>query len=309
MQDRRTLRQVNLNLLAVLAVLVEERGVSAAAERLNLSQSATSHALQRLRKLLNDELLTRQGGSMRPTPVAMRLVGALRLALGQIAAALNERETFDPATSTRTFVLRISEYLAPTLLAPLCTLLRRIAPEVCLVVLPIGTPEMQGIEPGEIHIRAERGRRNSARPTSRTLFEDEFAVMMSASHPAAGDTMTLDRYVSLRHLKVTADAVGTNMIDEALGRLGLSRDVVMSVPSWFEIRRVVAETDMIAAVPRHWMMDPALIAGCVCHHLPLSAVVLSVDLTWHQSDADDGGEIWLRDILAHLLKPQTEAGA
>ncbi|MGI4796586.1 MAG: LysR family transcriptional regulator [Janthinobacterium lividum] len=298
-----------MNLLAVLAVLVEERGVSAAAERLSLSQSATSHALQRLRKLLNDELLTRDGSSMRPTPVAMRLLDAVRPALEQIAAALNERETFDPATSTRTFVLRISEYLAPTLLAPLYTLLRRIAPEVRLVVLPIGTPEMRGIEPGEIHIRAERGRRNSARPTSRTLFEDEFAVMMSASHPAAGDVMTLDRYVSLRHLKVTADAVGTNMIDEALGRLGLSRDVIMSVPSWFEIRRVVAETDMIAAVPRHWMMDPTLIAGCVCHQLPVSGVVLSVDLTWHPSGANDGGEVWLRDMLARLLKTQTEAGA
>ncbi|MGI4793965.1 MAG: LysR substrate-binding domain-containing protein [Janthinobacterium lividum] len=186
------------------------------------------------------------------------------------------------------------------------SLLRRTAPEVRLVILPIGPPEMRGIEPGEIHIRAERGRRGSARPTSRTLFEDEFAVMMSATHPAARDAMTLDRYVSLRHLKVTADAVGTNMIDEALGRLGLSRDVVMSVPSWFEIRRVVAETDMITAVPRHWMMDPSLIAGCVCHDLPLSAVVLSVDLTWHQWDADDSGEAWLRDMVTRLLKPRAE---
>lgn len=309
MRRQKTLRQIDLNLLSVLEVLVEERSVTVAAERLNLSQSATSHALQRLRKLLNDELLTREGGAMRPTPVAMRLMGSVRPALGQIAAALNERETFDPATSTRTFVLRISEYLAPTLLAPLCSLLRRTAPEVRLVVLPIGTPEVRGIEPGEIHVRAERGRRNSARPTSRTLFEDEFAVMMSATHPAAGDTMTLDRYVSLRHLKVTADAVGTNMIDEALARLGLSRDVVMSVPSWFEIRRVVAETDMITAVPRHWMRDPSLTAGCVCHDLPLSAVVLSVDLSWHQWDADDSGEAWLRDILTQLLTSQTVAGA
>lgn len=306
MRGPKTLRQVDLNLLAVLEVLVEEGSVSAAAERLSLSQSATSHALQRLRKLLNDELLTREGGKMRPTPVAMRLMGSVRPALGQIAAALNERESFDPATSTRTFVLRISEYLAPTLLAPLCALLRRTAPEVRLVILPIGPPEMRGIEPGEIHIRAERGRRSSARPTSRTLFEDGFAVMMSAAHPAARDTMTLDRYVSLRHLKVTADAVGTNMIDEALGRLGLSRDVVMSAQSWFEIRRVVAETDMIAAVPRHWMRDPTLIAGCVCHDLPLSTVVLSVDLTWHQWDADDGGDVWLRDIVTRLLRPRAE---
>lgn len=307
MRSPKTLRQVDLNLLAVFEVLVEERSVSAAAERLNLSQSATSHALARLRTLLNDQVLTRDGGAMRPTPTALRLMGSVQPALGQIAAALNERETFDPATSRRSFVLRISEYLAPTLLAPLCTLLRHTAPDVRLVILPVGTPELRGIEPGEIHIRAERGRRTSARPTSRTLFEDEFAVMMSATHPAAMETMTLDRYVSLPHLKVTADAVGTNMIDESLGRLGLSRDVVMSVPSWFEIRRVVAQTDLITAVPRHWMTDPSLIAGCVCRDLPLSDVVLSVDLTWHQWDADDRGDIWLRDILTRLLKPRFAA--
>jgi DNA-binding transcriptional LysR family regulator len=306
MRGAKTLRQVDLNLLAVLEVLVDQRSVSAAAERLNLSQSATSHALQRLRRLLDDEVLIRDGGAMRPTPVAMRLMGSIRPALGQIAAALNERESFDPATSTRSFVLRTSEYVAPTLLAPLCTSLRRTAPGVRLTVLPIGTPEARGVAPGEVHIRAERGRRISARPTSQTLFEDDFVVMMSAAHPAAGQAMTLERYVSLPHLKVTADAVGTNMIDDALERLGMRRDIVMSVPSWFEMRRVVAETDLIAAVPRHWTMNASLVADCVCHDLPLDAVVLSVDLTWHQGDADDGGGSWLRDIMARLLMPRSD---
>jgi DNA-binding transcriptional LysR family regulator len=214
--DVMSLRQVDLNLLTVLEVLVERRSVSDAAHRLGLSQSATSHALQRLRRLLNDEVLVRSGGMMQPTPAALGLLEAVQPALAQIAAALSEKDSFDPATSSRSFVLRMSEYMGSTILAPLCTVLRRTAPGVRLAVLPMATPGERGIEPGEVHLRAERTRRTSTRPTAQTLFEDEFTVIMAATHPAASQTMTLDRYVSLPHLKVTADAVGTNMIDEAL---------------------------------------------------------------------------------------------
>lgn len=298
-----TLRKIDLNLLTILEVLVERRSVSGAAEGLGLSQSAASHALQRLRRLLNDEVLVRRCGSMHPTPAALHLMEAVRPALAQIAAALDEKgDTFDPATSTRTFVLRTSEYVAPTLLMPLCTLLRRTAPGVRLAVLKVGTRQEHGIEPGEIHLRAERGRRTTARPTSRTLFEDEFTVMMAATNPAAGRPLTLERYVSLPHLKVTADAVGTNMIDEALGQLDLRRNIVMSVPSWFEMRRVVLGTDLIAVVPRHWIADPAFAAGCAFRDLPLEGITLLVELIWHPRDAEDGGIGWLRREITKLLE-------
>ena len=296
-----TRRQVDLNLLTMLDVLVEQRSVSAAAECLGLSQSAASHALQRLRRLLNDDVLVRSGGTMQPTRAALRLMKTIRPALAQIDAALNEKSDFDPATSTRNFVLRISEYVAPTLLTPLCTLLRRTAPNVRLAVLPVGTRQEHGIEPGEIQLRAEGGRRTSARPTSRTLFEDEFAVVMAATHPAANKPLTLDCYVSLPHLKVTADAVGTNMIDEALEQLGQRRNIVMSVPSWFEMRRVVLGTDLIAVVPRHWIADAAFAAGCVYRDLPIDGIALSVELIWHARDVEDSGINWLCEIVATLL--------
>ena len=295
------LRQVDLNLLTVLEVLVERRSVSDAAQRLGLSQSAASHALQRLRRLLNDDVLVRRGGAMQATPAALRLMDAVRPALAQIAAAMNEKSNFDPATSTRSFLLRISEYVAPSLLTPLCTLLRRTAPNVRLALLPVGTRQEHAIEPGEIQLRAERGRRTSSRPTSEVLFEDEFIVMMAAAHPAAEDAMTLDRYISLPHLKVTADAVGTNMIDEALEGLGLTRNIVMSVPSWFEMRRVVMGTDLIAVVPRHWTAAPAFVAGCICRSLPLEQIALSVELIWHARDVDDGGLTWMRDSVSSVL--------
>jgi DNA-binding transcriptional LysR family regulator len=300
------LRTIDLNLLTVLDALVEQRSVSNAAVQLRLSQSATSHALQRLRQRLNDEVLVRRGGSMQPTPLALRLLETIRPALAQIATVLGEKSSFDPESSTRAFVLRISEYVSPTVLTPLCTHLRRTAPGVRLNVLPVGAPQERGIEPGEIHLRAERGRRTAARPTSRVLFEDRFAVVMAATHPAAAEPLTLQRYLSLPHIKVMADAVGTNMIDEALEALGLQRRVVMSVSSWFEMRRVVLGTDLVAAVPKHWTADAGFATGCACRDLPLDGVTLSVELAWHARDSGDSGIAWMRELLSGLCRGKTE---
>jgi DNA-binding transcriptional LysR family regulator len=297
------LRNFDLNLLVVLDGVVQHRSVSAAAARLRLSQSAVSHALQRLRHLLNDELLVREGGAMRPTPAAIRLMETVRPALAQLAAVLSEKDSFDRSTSTRSFVLRMSEYVAPSVLTPLCALLRRDAPCVRLTVLPVGgAPEDHSVEPGELHLRAERSARTLARPTSRVLFEDDFVVLMADNHPSAAKPLTLEQYVALSHIKVAAYAVGTNMIDDALRRLGLTRNIVMTVPSWFAMRGLVAGTDLVAVVPRHWTADPGFAAGCARRDLPLRDVALSVELGWHPRDAGDGGIAWLRDTVAQLLR-------
>jgi DNA-binding transcriptional LysR family regulator len=100
------LKDVDLSLLVVLSTLVEFRSVSRTAAEMNLSQSATSHALRRLRRMFDDELLVRRDGMMQPTPAALRFTEVLRPALTQVATLLDERRSFDPRTSTRPFVLR-----------------------------------------------------------------------------------------------------------------------------------------------------------------------------------------------------------
>jgi DNA-binding transcriptional LysR family regulator len=303
-------QKVDLNLLAALDVLIAERNVSRAAGTMGLTQSALSHALQRLRVIFDDELLVRSGGAMQPTPAALRIAEALRPALSQIDTILNLRSRFDAPTSTRTFVLRASEYVAPFLLGPLCARLRQNAPGLKLTVLPFdGPPQEPRIEPGELHLRAERASRKMVRPTSRLLFEDDFVVLMAAGHGNADIPLTLERYVSLPHLKVVADAVGTNMIDDALRRQGLTRNIVLTVPSWFEMRRVIASTDLVAAIPRHWARDPGFAPDCVCRDLPLDQVVLGVELVWHPRDAAEPGNLWLREVIAAVFAATQDAFA
>ncbi len=149
-----------------------------------------------------------------------------------------------------------------------------------------------------------------ARPSSLLLFEDNFVVLLllAENHACAGTPLTLDRYMSLPHLKVTADAVGTNMIDDALRKLGLVRNIVLTVPSWFEMRRVIAGTDLIAVVPRHWAGNAAFSAGCVSRDLPLPGIALSVELVWHPRDTSDMGHAWLRALIARQFSAGPERG-
>jgi DNA-binding transcriptional LysR family regulator len=132
-----------------------------------------------------------------------------------------------------------------------------------------------------------------------------FVVLMSRTHPQARRSMTLDRYIELAHLKVAAAAVGTNMIDDALSSRRLRRNVMLTVPSWFEMRGVIATTDLVGAIPRRWAGEPVFSAGCVSQHLPLEEVIFAVDLRWRLRDARDPGHRWLRSLIEQALPPAT----
>src|SRR3954451_15709177 len=130
------LADVDINLLVAFDALMSERGVTAAANRMHVGQSAMSATLLRLRRLLDDPVLVRTGRTMSPTPLALSLTGPIRDALDQIDRLLTERPTFDPTRDHRTFSIMASEYATVAVLHPLNVKLRKIAPNVRLRIFP-----------------------------------------------------------------------------------------------------------------------------------------------------------------------------
>jgi DNA-binding transcriptional LysR family regulator len=301
------LRSVDLNLLVVFEAVVDERSVSRAAERLGLTQSAVSHALARLRKVFGDELVVRGPHGMEPTPRALHIAEAVTTSLGQVQQVIDEQQRFDPKTSARNFTLRVSEYVAPFLLPPLCAALRAEAPGLTLRVLPFHPGAgSSAVEPSELHVRLSPQEEPPTGFTCRRLLEGEFVVLMSRSHPQAGRQMTLARYLELPHVKIAAPAIGTNLIDDVLAKRGLERSLVLTVSSWFEIRGVVASTDLVVAIPRRWVADPAFSEGCVWQPLPLEEVTFTVDLRWRARDGRDPGLVWMSELVARALGPASD---
>lgn len=117
MVKRHRLQRLDLNLLLAFDVLIEECNVTRAAERLNVGQPAMSASLAKLRKILDDPLLVREGRQLRPTPVALELVSSVREGLDLIGGAVDSRQSFDPATGRRTFTIMASDYVLVLFLA------------------------------------------------------------------------------------------------------------------------------------------------------------------------------------------------
>lgn len=298
------LRSVDLNLLVVFDAIIRERSVTTAANRLAMTPSAVSHALGRMRVMFNDEIIQRTDRGFEPTPRALQLAALVGEGLKTIEWAIEDQTSFDPLRSKRVLTLHVSDYVGAFLMPTLCERLRKEAPSVRLVVERLAVNQ-ERIDPGEIQLRVGW----MPRPYEyrrQQVFADEFSVVMRPDHEAAHQPLSLETYVGLLHLKVSPTATGTAMIDEALAKRGLTRNVVVTVANWSEVARIVERTDLIAAVPRHWAaLDPRM-SGLVHHPLPLNDVKFTVDQCWHPSHDRDPGHRWFRSLLSQIFKEAQE---
>ncbi len=180
------LRSVDLNLLVIFDALMSERSVTRAAEKVGISQSAMSHALRRLRATFKDDLIRRPRSGMVPTRRALELIEPIRAALRGIEHAVGEPQHFDPATSERTFRLRLSAYLTSCLMSRLIVRLHRDAPRLKLYFdqLPIATdPDFH--DAGDIQLRVCCREPPGPEWRQKRLLKDRFVVVMRCDHPAA----------------------------------------------------------------------------------------------------------------------------
>ncbi|ANN79995.1 LysR family transcriptional regulator [Bordetella flabilis] len=297
------LRCIDLNLLVILKVLVEEGNATRAAEKIGVSQSAISHALRRLRMTFNDELFIRTPDGMTPTAYAASLAHTIEGSLRQIEDAIQSGRHFDPATTDRKFVMRVSDYAAVYFLPRLCREMRRAAPSAQLEVRHFDRRDYeQRIAKDEVQIRLAMNLRHEGESSSTRLLDDRFVVIMNPRHPAAGHAMDLARYLDLHHLKISVAGVGTNAIDEALAGMGLARKIAMTVPSWLEMRQVIETTDLVAVVPHHWL-EAKEFSAFRSADLPLPHISLAIDLVWHPKDETDPAHTWFRGIVQRVFQP------
>ena len=194
--------KLDLNLLFVLDVLLSTRSVARAAERLFLNQPATSLSPRRLREYFEDDLLVLVGKAHVLTPSAVELIKPVRDVLLQIQTITRARPTFDPATSTRRFIVEYSDYVISVLLAEVVRSAAKRAPlmQFDLRVLSPQTPEHLDSGEAELLIVPEFATAHG-HPSEFFLFEDTFSCLVSADHPFK-DKMTADQYFNAAHVSV-----------------------------------------------------------------------------------------------------------
>jgi DNA-binding transcriptional LysR family regulator len=302
------LSRVDLNLLVLFEVVLEERHVGRAADRLSLSPSAVSHGLGRLRRLLNDPLFVRTPKGVVPTARAAELADPITDVLARARAVISTAEPFDPGASTRRFIIGAPDGVSSVFLPSLLAQLRRTAPGIDISLrqlLPTSgetSPErawrgaVADLEAGAMDIAIIPSDDIPARFHRRTLYDEDFVLAMRAGHPFAEDP-SLDHYCRMQHLVVSLSGDAYGFVDEVLAKRGLSRRVALTVPNFLFALAVVAETDLIAALPRRFAAMYAARFAVMNLAAPLPLGAFRLNAVAPEAAMMDVGLAWLFDLL------------
>ncbi|TPL00099.1 MULTISPECIES: LysR substrate-binding domain-containing protein [unclassified Mesorhizobium] len=291
---------VDLNLLVVLEALLSERHVSRAAIRLNKSQPAISHALARLRHLLDDPLLVRRPGGLEPTARAMEIAPALAEALDRMRHLLAPAG-FDAAKERRTFRLAMSDYGAAVILPALLPLLRTQAPYVDLAVSQASREVMVSqVVDGEIDLAFGVFPGLDASVRSHRLFDERFACLADAASLGGELRMDLPAYLERPHALVDLRPDRLGEVDKALVELGHKRRLCLIIPHWGVAPRLIVGTDLVLTVASRILPAPG--NGLCVFNPPFEIPDFQFTQIWHKRRDGDPAHQWLRARLRHLFE-------
>lgn len=297
----RVLASVDLNLLVVLRALLSERHVTRAAARVGLSQSATSHALSRLRELFDDPLLVRSGRSLSLTPRAARLLPVLERGLADLGRAVAGEPGFDPSSTRRSFRIGMADYLQALIMGGLLRRLAASAPGIDLTVVVFPNQE-QLIESGDLDLALTITGREKRTLRYQILFEEGFVCMVRRGHPEIKKQPSLEKYLAQRHVVVSPSGTPGSLVDDVLLERGLERRIALRVTNFLIAPVVVSETDFINTMP-------ARLARQLTKNYPLTLVPPPIELPrfgycmcWHPRLDHDDAQRWLRQLIASVTK-------
>ncbi len=319
------LSRTDLNLLVLFEVVLGECHVGRAAERLNLSPSAVSHGLGRLRRLLNDPLFLRTPKGVVPTARALALAEPIAEALARVRGIVATAAPFDPATSARRFRIGAPDGVSGVFLPPLLALARKRAPQIDIslrqVLPPQGgrttvrafEPALAEIEAREVDVAVLPYEDVPARFVAETLYQEDFVIAMRRGHAFAAKP-TLARYCEMRHAVVSMTGDPEGFVDRALTEQGHARRVALTVPNFNMALAIVAETDLLCALPRRFAAMHAPRAGVVWVEAPMVLPRFQTRAVASRAAMRDAGVAWLFALLREVAgaagaKPRRRASA
>jgi DNA-binding transcriptional LysR family regulator len=309
MLNQTDLSRIDLNLLVLFEIVFQERHVGRSAERLHLSSSAVSHGLGRLRALLGDPLFLKTPKGVVPTERALQLATPVAEILANIRGIVSTAAPFDPRHSTRRFVIGAPDGISSVILPPLLETLHRAAPRIDIGIrqlLPVqgfSVPHLawkdalkeledramdDAIIPfDDIPVRFHKAK----------LYEEEFVIAFRKGHSFQRNP-TLKRYCDVEHLVVSHTGDVSGFVDVELAKKGLTRRVALTVPNFIFALSVLAETEMVSALPRRFAEIHGPRFNVVAIKAPLPLPRFSINIVVPKVAMMDAGLAWLVQLLA-----------
>lgn len=291
---------LDLNLLVALDVLLEEQNITRAAERLHMTQSATSGVLGRLRTFFEDELLVQVGRKMQPTPYALELAKPVREVLLTIRSSITTKQVFDPASSKRNFKLMASDYLITVLFSQVIQKIHDQAPNITFDMIAPSDADL--LVRGEIDLMIVPERYIIAGHPSQLLFEEDYVCVVWQGNSLVGDHLSLEQYMDLGHISVGLGRTRHLSIEDwFMNQYGFNRRLEVITHDFNTLPQLVIGTQRVATMHRRLALLyaqylPLRILPAPVHIPPLREFML-----WHRSMDGDPMHRWLRERIQEFI--------
>lgn len=293
---------IDLRILKVIIEVHKTRSVSRAADNLDMSQSAVSMNLARMRKHFHDPLFIRTTDGMEPTLQMIDLIELLEEAEDLLETALAHRVSFDPATSDRTFRLGTTDIIRATLLPELMRRLYARGHAVRVYVENISEEAPHLLSAGRLDLALGSLPSTPSGICKEIILTDRLVCAVRAKHPRVRNVVTLDQFAQEAHVVLAAPGIGNEELDKTLEDHGIRRKVRLRLPGCFGISNFIAANDYLAVVPERLGRLVARCGRINLLPLPLSSPPLYTVQHWHERYTHDPAAKWLRGIIADLFQ-------
>ncbi|MDU1061122.1 MAG: LysR family transcriptional regulator [Leclercia adecarboxylata] len=298
----------DFNLLVALDILLAEASVAGAARRLNLSTSAMSRTLSRLREVTGDPILVRAGRNMVLTPWAEASRDRARNAVHEARAVLQPSlETLKVENLARLFTIRANDGFVVAFGPALIAAVAEAAPDVCIRFAPKPEKTSRYLREGLVDL--EIGVQSNMGPEIRLqrLFQDRFVGAVRKAHPLASlPEISINEYVAWGHVVAAPDGSLHGFVDDALAESGMKRKVASVVPGFPTALSVALASDLIAMVPALYLINQQMTEQLHVFELPFKTRTITVSQMWHPRMERDSGHRWLREKIKAVC--QTAGG-
>ncbi|OVZ59307.1 hypothetical protein CDO44_11875 [Pigmentiphaga sp. NML080357] len=297
------MREINIatvdwNLLRVFDAIFRERNLTRAGNFLCLTQSATSHALGRLRNLFDDELFLRAPQGLTPTPRAMELAGPIAEAVASVRRAVEAANGFDPGSANIQLRIGMTDYASWVLLPRLVQRLENEAPGIDIETVHAGLEDArERLDAGLLDLAIVPAGDHPSRFNMQHLLAQDYVSVAMRDHPLIPGELTMEIFLEARHVLVSASTEQRSIVDKVLASRGEKRRVAVKVPFLAGIANLLTESKMLCTLPRTLAEELAARWPLQLHELPFEGAVAHYHALWNSRDENIPAHRWLRQLV------------
>ena len=286
---------INGHLLRMLVCILDKSSISKAAQELGITQSAVSHALDKLREITHDPLFVKSGRGISPTARAIELGNQAKQFLHQLQS-FSETPGFSPKDLDLTLTIAANDLQRDLLLPSLFEKIREVAPKIKLKIISSGIPSLEMLRDQGCHLAISPRPPNGSDIVHKRLFEDRYVVFYDATQRSA--PKNVQEYLEAQHISVVYDPPRPIALDEFLLEKNLRRNFAITVPSFSGIPAFLRNSRMLATLPS--MVKVNLFKDFASADVPVECPGMPMYLIWHQKYHKDPTQIWVRDLITQI---------